>query len=132
MNVKKIIYLLLTPLIVGCGGTSEPPFQYKDNSRIVVEGRIIDQNQNPIANQLVQLNGTPRNGLILVNEAYTNTNGEFYLSSPRANYLFCLSFIDKKVFSASLGGLQPPDTYYLFFDDNSTTYYKYDYILLTN
>jgi hypothetical protein len=48
-NMKKILLLLFIPLVLGC------EIEYDGNTKIVVKGTIVDENNNPIPNKEVNL-----------------------------------------------------------------------------
>ena len=47
--MKKLFLLLLVPLLFGCD------IQYDGNTKLVVKGSVVDENNNPITNKVVNL-----------------------------------------------------------------------------
>lgn len=99
--MKTKIYLLsiVNLLFINCGGGPDlPPFVYADNSRIIIEGVLQNADGVAIQNQLVELQ-TSRYNDILVNSTFSDAQGKFYLSAPKANYDYFLVFKDKNIIS---------------------------------
>lgn len=98
MKTKILLFLAILPLIYSCSGTSTPPFSYSDNTRIVIEGELLNSNYAVLPNQLVQLyalNGG--NSAVMIHQTVSDSNGKFYISSPRGNYNLYVVFPEKNV-----------------------------------
>lgn len=76
----KTLFSLLTIYLMTNGGGCDRPAEFVDNSRVVVEGTVLDSLQKPIPNQLIYFS----NG-IQSSEIKTQPNGNFHFSLPGTN-----------------------------------------------
>lgn len=96
--MKKIVIILSTVLI-SCGGSSAPPFTYEDNSRFIVEAILQTENGDALNNQKLELNSTSNYNAIIVKTIFSDSNGKIFLSVPRGNYAYAINFFGKKIIS---------------------------------
>jgi len=95
--MKKIsIIISLSLIFYSCGG-SDIKFQYTDNSRIVIEGTLIDENGNILKNQSAELYTIISNSKISVKKVNSKDDGVLYLSVPLSNLTYALVFENKKL-----------------------------------
>jgi len=136
--MKKTILYLATIFLISCGGESAPPFKYQDNSRIVLEGNLVDQNGSSLANQSAELYTFRSSVRISVKEVFSDNEGKIFVSAPKANYNYSLGFVNKNIISMQnypallqLDGNHPP-YYYGFINGLNDTYYNFGIIKLIN
>jgi hypothetical protein len=80
------------------GGSCESePFEYKDNSRVVVTGKLIDQSGSPMLNQQIVLKYRYDNSSDIIHVVNSDSDGNFFISAPGANRNSILSFTNKKI-----------------------------------
>ena len=79
---KRIILFLL--FFISCGD-SIPSFEYEDNSRIVIEGRLIDQDGIVLSNQSVLLVSIDNDLRVILQQVSSDANGNIFISSPKGN-----------------------------------------------
>ena len=96
--MKKIVIILSTVLI-SCGGSSAPPFTYEDNSRFIVEAILQTENGDALNNQKLELNSTSNYNAIIVKTIFSDSNGKIFLSVPRGNYAYAINFFGEKIIS---------------------------------
>ncbi len=134
MKSKFLLLLAFLPTFIGCGGSSPaPPFEYKDNTRIVIEGKLINPNQSPAANQLVQLyalNGGYQD--VLINEAVSDNQGDFFITSPKGIYSMYIVFPDKNVSATSNNSYLIKQFQWMGLGYLDGTYFKFNSVLLIN
>jgi hypothetical protein len=134
MKSKILKLLAILPIFIGCSGSSPaPPFQYKDNSRIVIEGRLINPNQSAAANQLVQLfakNGGYQD--VLINQAVSDSQGDFFITSPKGIYSMYIVFPEKNVSATSNNSYLIKQFQWMGLGYLDGTYYKFNSVLLIN
>jgi hypothetical protein len=134
MNSKILLLVAFLSILIGCGGSSPaPPFKYNDNTRIVVEGKLIQPDQSAAANQLVQLyalNGGY--GDVLINESVSDNQGNFYITSPKGIYSMYLIFPEKNVSMVSNNSNLIKQFQWKGLGYLDGTYYKFNSVLLIN
>lgn len=72
--MKKIFFLLLPLLFLSCGIDE---LDYDGDTKIIFEGRIIDQNGNPLSNIRVSVYLTNYDDHDYINYTHTDTNGYY-------------------------------------------------------
>jgi hypothetical protein len=133
MKAKILIYSIFLTSLISCSGNSSiPPFSYNDNTRIVIEGKLFDENQNVISNQLVQLYGNQNGGPVLLCEVNSDNNGDFFITSPQGNYLILMAFNGKNIISTAPGGILLANSSLLGFEPNKGSYFNFNQIVLSN
>ena len=81
------------------GGSSAPPFGYEDNSRIIIEMVLRDENDAILKNQQVDLMSTSYGKQVIVKTDYSENDGKIFISVPKGNYAYALFFTNKKIIS---------------------------------
>ena len=90
----SFIYFMIYASFYSCGPV-EPDFQYIDNTRIIIEAKLVDENNTAIANQVVELYSNS----FLIQTVQSNNEGKLFLSVPLANRNYNLSFEGKRIIS---------------------------------
>lgn len=136
--MKKTILYLASIFLISCGGESAPPFQYQDNSRIVLEAYLVNESGIPLANQSADLYTFRYNTQITVKEVHSDNDGKIFISAPKANYNYSLGFVNKNIISMqNYSVLLQEDGnhlpyYYGFIDGLNDTYYNFGIIKVIN
>jgi hypothetical protein len=100
--MKSIIISLL--FLMSSGGSCEPdipPFEYSNNTRTVIEAKLVNEDMTALANQTVPLmsyNGRER---IIIGSAVSDANGKIFISAPKGNNPMYLEFKNKKILYAT-------------------------------
>jgi len=97
MKTRNLFYVLSLAILSGCSGSYAPPFEYIENSRIIVEGYVANQNGTPIANHKVDLMSSQMTD---IGSTFTDASGRFFLSTPRGNYAYSLEVGTFSILSA--------------------------------
>ena len=95
--MKKILIILSIVLASCGGGPSEPPFYYNENSRIIVEGVVQDENGAILVGQKVEVNSRSSGSNIIVKTIYSDSSGKIFLSIPTGNYKYYINFLNKRI-----------------------------------
>lgn len=99
MKNLHLVYLITVSLLTSCSGVSPlPPFEYSENTRIIIEGIINDSEGNALSGQVIELK-FKRYEYQSVYKTVSNSVGGFYISVPKSNYEYTLFFEDRKIIS---------------------------------
>lgn len=136
--MKKAVLYLATIFLLSCGGESSPPFKYENNSRIVLEAYLVNENGTPLANQSAELYTFRYTSRITVKEVFSDNDGKIYVSAPKANYNYSLGFVNKNIINMQNHSVllqeddNHPPYYYGFINGLNGTYYNFGIIKLIN
>jgi len=79
--IKRLFLLLLFPLIfTGCGLDE---LDYDGETKILFEGRIVDENQEPLRNIYVSIYLANEDDTDIINHTTTDNNGYFKMAFPK-------------------------------------------------
>ena len=97
--MKKIIIPLLLAFI-SCGDPI-PSFNYETNTRIIIEGRLIDQDGLILSNQSVIVASFSSDQQIILQQVFSDVNGKIFISSPKGNNPVFIEFENKNILNAT-------------------------------
>lgn len=98
--MKHLLITITIFSLFSCGGgPSDPPFAYQDNSRFIIEAITLNQDGGVITNQKVDLFSSSSYKGVLVKTVYSDASGKIFLSVPKGNYPYVVSFSGKKIIS---------------------------------
>jgi hypothetical protein len=99
--MKTFVTLLIGFVLVFNLATSceEEPFEYESNSRVIFEGRLLDENRQPLPNQQIVLKSEDNGFDIDVTKIKSDAGGYFFLTAPNANNGYSIYFKDKDIVS---------------------------------
>ena len=97
--MKKIILSLLF-VFISCGDFI-PSFNYEDNTRIIIEGRLIDQDGIVLSNQSAILASYSNDQQIILQQVVSDGNGKIFISSPKGNNSVFIEFENKNILDAT-------------------------------
>ncbi len=100
MRIKIFFVTVISLLLSNCGGSgsSLPPFEYGENSRIILEGILQNPDGSPAQNQPLELQAY-RYDIFVVNSTFSDGQGKFFISAPKSNYEYSLVFNNKNIIS---------------------------------
>jgi hypothetical protein len=93
--MKAIVISLL--LLIGGNCNYSPPFEYKNETRIVVEGKLVNEDMTPLANQSISLMSFHYDNKVEINKTLSDSNGNFLISAPKGNNGMYIVFRNKKI-----------------------------------
>lgn len=94
----KFLALLFVYLMTSSGSCeSISPFEYENNSRIVLKGILLNENGEVLQNQSIQLLSPDGSGTIIVKEVFSDNLGKMFLSSPKGNNPVYIVFPNKDI-----------------------------------
>jgi hypothetical protein len=110
MKTKLLFYLISLKLLISCsGGSPLPPFEYSENTRIIIEGVLINEDGSPLSGQVIELK-FKRYEFETVKKINSEKDGKFFISVPKSNYEYSLFFEDKRIISIQkTGGILTSD-----------------------
>ena len=122
---------------ISCGGSSAPPFEYTDNSRLVIEAVLQNENGDILQNQKMEVYPKHGSNSQPIKTIVSDSNGRIFLSIPFGNYAYSIYFSGKKIVSMQR------NQELIHFDTNtnensgelinfSQTYYDLGIVKLTN
>ena len=136
--MKKSLTILLIFIFFSCGGDYSVPFEYQDNSRIILEGKLVDNLGNALPNQSAEIFTFKSSTRITVIEVFSNNEGAIFISVPKSNYKYSLGFIYKQIISITkypelmIEDTNNPGTFYGFTSNLTLDYYDLGTIKLAN
>jgi hypothetical protein len=83
--------------LFGPSGGCDPEFEYENNSRVILEGKLVDENGYSLSNQNVVILSTSFGSTIELNRITSDANGNFFISSPNGNTGVYLKFSGKDI-----------------------------------
>ena len=95
----KNLLIMFSISLISCGGSSTPPFEYTDNSRLVIEAVLQNESGDILQNQKIEVypsygsNGSP------IKTVFADSSGKIFLSIPFGNYAYSIYFSGKKIVS---------------------------------
>ena len=97
----KNLFILCCCFVLNSCGDSSPPFLYEQNSRFIIEGVLVNDNNQILSNQEVNVFSTKyiAGSYATVKKVYSDANGTFFISVPQANYSYKVEFLNKKIIS---------------------------------
>lgn len=132
--MKAIVVSLLFLMSSGGSCESTPPFEYSNNTRIVVEAKLVNEDMTPLSSQTVYLKSFSSSTRIVVSGAISDDNGRIFISAPKGNNPMYLEFVNKDiVYTTNYSNLiHAPSSgdHWLGFLPNS--YYDFSIITLKN
>ena len=134
--MKKLI-IMFSISFISCGGSSAPPFEYNDNSRLVIEAVLQSENGDILQNQKMEVYPKYGSNSQPIKTIVSDSNGRIFLSIPFGNYAYSIYFSGKKIVSMQR------NQELIHFDTNtnensgelinfSQTYYDLGIVKLTN
>lgn len=135
--MKKMSILILLTLMSCTSGTPLPPFGYQNDSRMVIEMNLVDENGLSLKNQSAELFSIRYSEKILVKIDYSKDDGKIFISVPKSNYKYSLLFENKKIISlqnysgVTVLNVTAPQTADVITDLNET-YYNFGNVILKN
>ncbi|WP_395051860.1 hypothetical protein [Flavobacterium sp.] len=136
--MKKIVAILLIFVFYSCGGEYSVPFEYQDNSRIILEGKLVDNLGNALPNQSAEIFTFKSSTRITVIEVFSNNEGAIFISVPKSNYKYSLGFSYKQIISITkhpelmIEDTNNPGTFFGFTSNLTSDYYDLGTIKLAN
>jgi hypothetical protein len=100
--MKTFVTLLIGFVLIFNLATSceiDPPFKYVSNTRVIFEGRLLDENSQPLPNQQIVLKSEDNGFDIDVTKIKSDADGYFFLTAPNANNGYSIYFKNKDVVS---------------------------------
>ncbi len=92
MNLSIYIsWFLLILLASDCSA----PFEYADNSRLVIEGRLLQSDGSTVTGQDVLLYTASSGSSVIIHQVTSDSQGNFYITSPKGNYPLVVEFKNK-------------------------------------
>ena len=95
----KNLFILCCCFVLNSCGDSSPPFLYEQNSRFIIEGVLVNDNNQILSNQEVNVFSTKEGSYTSIKRVYSDANGTFFISIPTANYSYAVVFLNKKIVS---------------------------------
>lgn len=83
--------------LFGPSGGCDPEFEYDNNSRIILEGKLVNENGQILPNQSVTILSNSFGSTIELNSSASDVNGNFFISSPNGNTGVYLKFSEKDI-----------------------------------
>lgn len=99
--MKELVIFLVFLMSSGGSCESAPPFEYANNSRVVVEAYLVDENMNPLKNQSVALMSYDKYQRIILNQVRSDERGKVFITSPKGNRTIFLEFSGQKIIYAT-------------------------------
>ena len=94
----KLLFLSFIYLMTSGGSCdANDPFAYRDNTRVIIKGILIDENGAVLPLQSVNLMSQGS----VIKHASSDEQGRLYISTPNANYAYKLDFLTKKILSVT-------------------------------
>lgn len=96
MYLKSIAFLVV--YLVSSGGSCDSqPFQYKDNTRLVIEAYLVNESMVPIASQKAEVMSISEDISFAIKGVVSDNNGKIFISIPKGNNPMSLSFPNKDI-----------------------------------
>ena len=136
--MKKVLIILIIYTFYSCDSSFTVPFEYQNDSRIILEGKLVDNLGNALPNQSAEIFTFKSSTRITVIEVFSNNEGAIFISVPKSNYKYSLGFIYKKIISITkhpelmIEDTNNPGTFYGFTSNLTLDYYDLGTIKLAN
>ena len=126
----KTIFGLLFVFIFSLGSSCEPEFKYQNNSRIIIEGFLVNDDNSVLANQKISIFSSSLNNDLEIISSYSDPQGKIFITTPRGNNPMYIEFENKKIVSMDNYTDLVKNSIWIGF--LSESYYNFGIIKLTN
>jgi hypothetical protein len=131
--MRKILLLFFVYSITVGGSCDADPFKYANNTRIIIEGKLVNEDGSVLTNQSLKLFSTDQNNRIVIKQVFSDGQGIIFLSAPKGNNPMFIEFDNKNILSTTyysdlikVPGYSKPD-WIGFLNDS---YYDFGYVML--